>query len=591
MTPEQKLAYLYKKLVNDKVSTKSTSEFFEEPISTYSQVSLSYVYVNSSYIPTIAPREDVIFNGASLMTYVVDEALISIDSEGRKYKTRNGRLIPLSYGEGYGISLKTRDGQEIDQTDFPVLIDWESGEIEFETSPFDVDRNSTPLATYYWYSGKTLRDIKTFTIEGQRGERGPQGNTGPIDISTLIYRGETSFTASPPLVYNVNDVITFTTNGDSYICVIETSDSPLVSPSSWKLLSPSGTASQIPENVVFIYDQDSTPLSNLSDGTPGYSTSLQGSVDSINSTPTLFIINHKSNLLSLCDTLNIEGKEIDFLFEKGALICTNPLSPDFSLTIKDSDVIFKNVTIGRDVVTPESRIMIESLSRDTNVKFVNCNINSQLLTIKRSSLYNCSVTFENCSMNMGTVDCNGDLGITGSKFSGTWLFDYEIQEVAHRLTINNSFYYSGLVPDGVLKDTDSITIRCYREDSTKSSIKFENSFLPQIGVSLYPKVNTYSPIDFTIDANNTVFYTIGLDKDSAYNAGSLRIVGTNNSCAGFFPVDLRSFAYPGMTLEESFYSILPNDSIVSIFDPTRSISYDTYKYLQIQRAKYSILSL
>lgn len=592
MTVEQKLNFLYKKLVNDKAFTKGDTTFFEEPISTYSQALLSYTYVNSSLIPSIAPQANIIFNSETLLTYVVDEPMISVDRAGTKFKARNGKIIPTSYGQGYGIILKSRNGTEIDSSDFPRIIDWESGEITFEETPFEIDRLNTPLISYYWYSGKTLKDVSSFSVKGPRGDVGPQGPTGPLDSSTLIYRGETAFTVSPAVNYYVNDVITFTTNGNSYICIVNTTQSPISSPSSWQLLSPAGASSQIPENVIFVYDQESVPLSNLSEGTPGYSTSLQQSLDSIDDMPKTFIVNHKSNLSSMCDDLLIEDKTVDMIFEKGALICTKPVSQDFALTIRDSEVIFKDVTIGRNIISPEARILIESVSKDTVVKFINCTINSQLLTIERSAAHNCTVIFDNCSMNMTTVDCNADLEIKGSKFSGNYLFNYDIEDVDHNLTINTSFYYSiHEYEEGPLQEINSILFNVGRGDVENCNIKFENSLLPRIGVILNPEVNTFSPINFTVDSNNCLFYFVGLDEACSYNGGSIQIIGTGNSCATFDPIQLRAFGYPDLNIVETFYAILPNDAVISIFDPNRTISYDIYKNLKIVRAKYPMISL
>lgn len=592
MTSEQKLDYLYKKLVNDRAFTKNATTFFEEPISTFSQVPLDYIYVNSLYIPTTAPGEDVIFNGDPLITYVVDEVSISLDREGKKFKTRNGRLIPTSYGSGYGVTIKLRDGLEVDINEFPVLIDWESGEIIFDEVPLEIDRENTPLLTYYFYSGKTLKNIESFSVQGQRGDIGPIGESGPINDSTLIYRGETDFTVSPPLDYKVNDVITFTTNGNSYICIIDTSDSPIDSPSSWQNISPSGTSSQIPENVIFVYDQASVPLSNFSEGTPGYSTSIQDTIDQIDETHKTLLVNHKSNLSSLCDSLTIENRDVDILFEKGGLICTKPISQSFALDIKDSNVIFKNATIGRDIIDPECRIIIEAITSDTTVKFIDCVINSQLLTIKRNESYNCTIIFENCSMNMKSIDCNADIEIINSKFSGNYLFDYDIQGISHKFTVNNSFYYSSLDSgNAYLDESESLIFRVDRSDIENCSIKFENSFLPQVGFILSPAVNSYSPIDFVIDSNNSVFFSVGLDKDSAFNAGAVRVIGINNGWSIFFETKLSSFRYPDIKVEGTFLSILPNDAVVVIFDSGASIVYDSYKNLKIRKAKYSMISL
>lgn len=592
MTIEQKLNFLYKKLVNDKAFTKGETTFFEEPISTYSQALLSYTYVNSSLIPASAPQGDIVFNSETLLTYVVDEPMISLDRAGTRFKTRNGKLIPLSYGQGYGITLKTRNGTEIDPSDFSRIINWESGEVTFDETPFEIDRSNTPLASYYWYSGKTLKDIDSFSTKGPRGDVGPQGTTGPVDNSTLIYRGETNFTVSPAINYYVNDVITFTTNGNSYICIINTSQSPISSPSSWQLLSPSGASSQMPENVIFVYDPESVPLSNLSDGTPGYSTSIQLALDSIGETPTTLLVNHKANLSSMCDDLLIEDKTVDMIFEKGALICTKPISEDFALTIRDSEVIFKDATIGRNIISPEARIIIQSISKDTVVKFINCTINSQLLTIERNQGYNCTVIFDNCSMNMTTIDCNADLEIKGSKFSGNYLFNYDIQGVEHNLTINSSLYYSIFeYEEGPLQEISSMVFNLDRDDTQNCNIKFENSILPRIGVILNPEINTFSPLAFRIDSNNSLLYFVGLDESSSYNGASLEIVGTNNSCATFDFIQLRAFGYPDLEVVDTFYAILPNDAVVSIFDPNRTISYDIYKNLKIVRAKYPMISL
>ena len=540
MTPEQKLEIVYKKLFNGTAFTKEGTKFFEEPFRAPSQVPLSYVYINSDYIPATAPHSDVAVNGRPLLTYVEKERSIPFNSKGTTFVSRNKRIIPFSYGEGYGIEVRTQSGMIIDPVDFPYIIDWESGKIDFDVLPFDVDNENPPLLTYHFYSGDTLETISSSTQQGPRGDVGPTGDTGPKDTSVLMYRGETDFTASPAVQYIVNDVITFTTNGNSYICIAATTLSPVASPSSWELITVQGTQSELPENVLFVNDPGAILTSSFSNGSNSHYSSLQ---DAINAAPdgvsTLILVNSYSNsITSSGNTLDIINKNVHIVFRKWANISSKSLNDvDFRMTIKDSVVTFENAQIGGLNVFGSyeklNDLFIESIQIDSVVRFIECKINLRNVTSTRTSTYNSTMVFERSSLNALVLITNGDLVIKDSVFSGSINANYSDQEVIgkkHTLNIINSFGFQRMTRASYRNVNGlDVTIVLDRNDVNNGSFKFENSVLPALAVKLLPQVQTNNPCTVTVDANNSSFYFVGLDNSSAVNSGVIEMLGSNIS--------------------------------------------------------------
>lgn len=611
MTPEQKLEIVYKKLFNQKAYTKQGTQFFEEPLSTFSQVPLSYVYVNSDYIPTVAPKQSITVAGSDVLTYVEKEKSVSIDSKGKKFKTRNGRLIPKSYGTGYDIEIRTKSGQLIDQGEFPYLIDWESGTITFDDTPFDVDFHNPPLISYHFYSGKTLENISGFSVPGPRGAIGPTGETGPIDDSVLVYRGQTDFTASPAVEYKPNDVITFTTNGNSYICVLQTDESPVASPGSWENISPSGTAQDMPENVLYVYHPNSIPMSGLLNGSLFYFTSLQDAIDHAqDGVHTTIVVNQLSNLYPI-ETQNIliENKNLNIVFRKWANVSSDLMvSSGFSLSIKDSDVIIQDAYIGGNFMFKSydgtNELLIDAVSADTNVKFIGCRINSKLVKTTRSSDYNSTVTFERCSMNSERLVTNADLILKDSTFSGSLTGDYradEVQGLKHRFHVINSFGFQKMTRGSLRNITAyDVVLLVNRNDLQNLSVKFENSMMPAVGVAFYPEVFTYSPDVLTVDANNTMFDHFGLDESSSYHEGKINVVGSNVSYGvnfNNFTTQFFSLEEPYNPLQTTFYFSLDGQGggqiPVVTWDATtlQAIRYEAYKSLVTDQIERGMLSL
>lgn len=611
MTPEQKLEIVYKKLFEQKAFTKQGTQFFEEPFNTFSQVPLSYIYVNSDYIPTVAPMQTITVAGSDTLTYVEKELSISVDSKGKKFKTRNKRLIPKSYGTGYGIEIRTKSGQLIDEETFPYLIDWESGEITFDNVPFEIDFHNPPLLSYHFYSGKTLETISGFTTAGPRGAIGPTGETGPIDDSVLTYRGQSDFTASPAVQYKTNDVVTFTTNGNTYICLSDTDQSPIASPGSWENISPSGTPQEMPENVLYVYHPNSIPMSGLLNGSNYYFTSLQDAIDHAqDGVQTLIIVNQLNNLYPI-ETQNIliENKSLNIIFRKWSNVSSDLMvSTGFSLTVKDSDVVMQNAQIGGNFMFKTydgtNEVFIDALTSETVVKFIDCRINSKLVRISRTADHNSTVTFERCSMNSERLITNADLIIQNSTFSGSLTGDYrsdEVQGISHKFHIINSFGFQKMAR-GTLRNLQAydVVLLANRNDLQNFSIKFENSMMPAVGVSFYPEVFTYSPDVLTVDANNVMFDHFGLDESSTFQEGKINVIGSNVSYGvnfNNFTSQFFSIEEPYNILESTFYFSIDGQGGTQIpvvtWDPTtiQMVRYEAYKSLVIDQIERPMLSL
>lgn len=611
MTQEQKLEIVYKKLFNQKAFTKEGTQFFEEPFSTFSQVPLSYIYVNSDYLPSTAPNAAVTVAGIETLSYVEKEKAVPFDSSGLKFKTRNGRIIPTSYGTGYGIEMRTQSGSLIDPDFFSYVIDWESGLITFNNVPFDVDFNNPPLLTYHYYSGKTLENIVTFTQQGQRGEIGPTGETGPIDDSVLIYRGQTNFTTSPAIQYNPNDVITFTTNGNSYICLLATTSSPIASPPSWENISPSGTTGQMPENVLYVNHPNSVPTSGLANGSDFYFTSLQDAIDHVQQgVPTTIIVNQLNNLYPAAEgDITIENKTLNIIFRKWANLASDLIaSSGFTLLIKDSDVTIQNAQIGSGILfkTYDSinEITIDATSSETTVKFVECKMTSKIIKITRNAANNAIVTFERCSINSEKLITNADVVIKDSMFSGSVTGDYtqdEVQGERHTFHVINSIGFQRTTR-GSLRNLQAydIVVLSNRNDVQNLSVKLENSILPGFGIVLNPETFIYSPDVVSIDSNNSMFYHFGLDEASANQGGTINVVGSNvgygvnfnNFPAQFFTID-----DPYNASNANFYFSIDGPGGAQIPVVTwdagalQTIGYDAYKSLIIDEIEKLMLSL
>lgn len=611
MTQEQKLEIVYKKLFNQKAFTKEGTQFFEEPFSTFSQVPLSYIYVNSDYLPSTAPNGTVTVAGIETLTYIEKERAIPFDSSGLKFKSRNGRIIPTSYGTGYGIEIRTQSGSLIDPDFFSYIIDWESGLITFNNVPFDVDFNNPPLLTYHYYSGKTLDKIDTFTQQGQRGEIGPIGETGPIDDSVLLYRGQTNFTTSPPVQYNPNDVITFTINGNSYICLSATTSSPISSPSSWENISPSGTVGQMPENVLYVNHPNAIPTSSLSNGSSFYFTSLQDAIDSAqDGVPTTIIVNQLNNQYPVADgDITIDGKVLNILFRKWAKLSSEliPLS-GFRMFISNSDVTIENASVGGNTLFRPydgiNELSIEATTSETTVKFINCKIASKLVKVTRNENNNARVEFVRCSVNPEKIVTNSDVIIKDSTFSGSIAADYtqdEIQGIKHVLHIVNSFGFQRTTRGSVRNiQAYDVVVVANRNDTQNLSMKVENSIMPGFGVVLEPAAFTYSPDVVRVDSNNSMFYHFGLDERSANQGGTINVVGSNIS----YGVNLNNFPstffrisdpYAAIDVNLYFSTDGPGGAQVPVVTwdngAVQKVNYDAYKSLVLDDIEKLMLSL
>lgn len=611
MTQEQKLEIVYKKLFNEKAFTKEGTQFFEEPLSTFSQVPLSNIYINSDYVPSVAPKGSVAVAGKETLTYVEKEPSIPIDAEGKRFKSRNGRIVPISYGTGYGIEIRTQDGEIIDEEFFPYTIDWESGEITFDAVPFDVDFNNPPLLTYHFYSGETLDTITSFKRPGQRGAIGPTGPTGPIDDSVLVYRGQTDFTVSPAVQYQPNDVVTFTTNGNSYICLVATTLSPIASPSSWENISPFGSSGQMAQNVFYVNHPNSIPTAGLTGGSSFYFTSLQDAIDHAeDGIPTTIVVNQLNNWLPIADgDLTIENKNLNIVFRKWGNVSSDLLPiQGFTLSIKDSTVVVENAQIGDVYMFKKydgaNEVLIDADAQETNVRFIECRINSKLVRASRSTTNNATVVFERCSINSNKIVLNCDLLIKDSMFSGCITGDYStpsVQGKKHIFHVINSVGFQRATR-GSARDIRSydVTILSDRQDLQNLSVKFENSILPGVGFVFLPEVQVYSPDVAMLDSNNCVFYHMGLDRQSSFQSGTVNVVGSNNN----FAVNLNNFDSQFSFIDEP-YNQMPAVFHFSIDGPggaqipvvtwdqgsKQFIRYDVYNTMVLDEMENLMLAL
>lgn len=611
MTQEQKLEIVYKKLFNQRAFTKEGTQFFEEPLSTFSQVPLSYLYVNSDWIPSTAPKSSISVAGKETLTYVDKEITLCVNSSGNKFITKNQRIIPTSYGTGYGIELRTQSGEIIDPTYFPYTVDWESGEIYFDSAPFEIGFDNPPLATYHYYSGKTLESIQTFTQQGPRGNIGPTGQTGPEDYSILTYRGKTNFTVSPAIQYLPNDVITFTTNGNSYICLSATSSSPIASPGSWENISPSGTSGEIPENVLYVNHPDAVPTSNLRNGSPFYFTSLQDAIDfSPNEQSTTIIVNQLNNQYPIAESnVIIENKNLNIIFRNWANVSSEQMIIDgFSISIIDSNVTIENAQMGGSLVfktyPTTNEILISSRTSQCYVKFIDCRINSKLISMQRSADNNCEVVFDRCSINSERLITNADLRIVNSMFSGSITGDYSQELVRgnqHIFEIINSFGFQRAMNASLRNvQTYDVIVVIDRSDLQNCKIKLENSFLPGIGIVFSPAVFLYSPDVINVDMNNCIVYNMGLEDGSARQGGTINSVGSNV----LYAINNNNFPSQFFTINDP-YNVSNGVFVFSIDDPNGQIpvvkwqetssqnttAYNAYKSLAINDAERFMISL
>jgi hypothetical protein len=608
MTQEEKLEIVYKKIFNRKAFTKNGTAFFEEPIKTSSQIPLSYIYVNSNQIPETAPMTTITFAGVETLRYIEKEPSIAIDSGGKRFKARNGKIIPRSYGFGYGIEARTQTGSIIDQDEFPFIVDWESGEVIFDTVPLGVGFHEPPLFTYHFYSGSSLQDVKTFTQQGQRGKFGDQGETGPIDDSVLVYRGKTSFTMSPPVQYMPNDVVTFLTNGNSYICKVATTSSPIASPSSWENLSPSGSFDEMPENVFYVNHPNAIPISGLRNGSAFYFTSLQDAINnSGDGIPTLIIVNPLNGLYPISQgDIVIENKTINILFKKTTnLFSEEAAVSGFTFVIRDSDVMIQNAQIGGPGVFKKgdgsNSLIIESSSTETRLRLFDCKINTKLISVSRSAQNNCTVIFERCSINPERIITGSDIIIKDSVFSGSITGDYSsdaVQGVKHIFHIINSIGFQRATRGSSrsLQGYDIVLV-ANRSDLSNFSVKLENSFLPGLGVSIVPSTFLYSTDVFKIDANNSIFYSIGVDSVSSKNGARIDVIGSNINYAVLFDSFTSVFfTKNGFTIDDFYFSIEgPGGQKIPVVTwpsgSTQVFGYDAYKILIQCELEKSMLSL
>ena len=611
MTQEQKLEIVYKKLFNERVFTKEGTQFFEEPLSTFSQVPLSYVYINSDYIPSVAPKTTISVAGSDTLKYVDKERALSVNSSGARFISRNKRIIPTSYGTGYGIEIRTKNGELIDPEIFPYLIDWESGEITFDDVPFDVDFHNPPLLSYHYYCGKTLESVNAFTIQGPSGNIGPTGVTGPMDYSILTYRGKTNFTASPAVTYVPNDVITFTTDGNSYVCLSETTSSPSSSPASWENISPSGGTGQIPEHVLYVNHPNAVPTSSLRNGSPFHFVSLQEAVDaSPDGVATTIIVNQLNNQYPTVDSnLIIRDKVLNIIFRKWANLSSERMVFDgFNLEVIDSDVTIENAQIGGNFLFKEyptqNQTLISSDASECSVKFVDCKVHSKLLSVSRTADNNCLVTFERCSINPERIVCNADVSVFDSTFSGSITADYSqefVQGLSHRFEIVNSFGFQRTTRGSIRSlQAYDVVIIANRNDLANLNIKFENSFLPCVGVVFTPEVFLNSPEELRIDSNNCTFFNMGLDESSAIQGGTINVVGSNVLYAvnqNYFASRFFTAEYPYETAESIFLFLIDDPAgqrrVVNWQLTTLQTqnAYNPYKSLVINETERTMLSI
>lgn len=568
MTTSQKLDVVYKKLVSSRAFTKEGTQYFEEPFSSVRQVPLSLVYINSSYIPETATKNDITVNGIKTLTYVESEPMIAISSDELQYSTKNPKLIPKSYGIGYGITLRTRSGDEIDSNDFPYIVDWENGTIRFESNaPFDVDRKNTPIATYYFYSGPTLSNIKSYTKTGPRGVFGDTGITGPFDDTTMKYRGKTDF-SNPSIFYYRFDVITFEDDGNSYICIDDTNQSPSASPSSWINICPVGDVQILPENVKWVNDYSLVRSSNMNVQSESYYLTLQKAIDSCaEGIWTTIIVNVVSNDAPLGRTITISGgKKIHILFRKWSNVFTDlPGVSPFEFIIRDSEVIIENARFGGEYVygtydlNLKNRITIESVTNPCTAKFIDCRINTSDIIIQSKGSNDATAEFLKCHINSMNMVTNSILRMDACLcFSSITMDTTDVNDKGkpHELTFRNTFFSNRLGDGRLGQIAKDIVILAQRDDISSHVVQVFNSVLPALGVIFLPTSNTLSPDEFKIYVDNAIIFASRIDLNSYYNNARLSIIGGNNlnfdSLLQDFVIPYVTLATPDTTSTETF---------------------------------------
>lgn len=557
MTTSQKLDVVYKKLVSSRAFTKEGTQFFEEPFSSNRQVPLSLVYINSGFIPEIAPKDDISVNGIKNLTYIESEPMVSISSNDLVFSTKNSKLIPKSYGTGYGIVLRTRDGEEINDIDFPFIVDWENGTVRFESeTPFNVDRKNTPLATYYFYSGPTLSNVNTFTKTGPRGVYGDTGITGPLDNTTLKYKGKTDFVPST-VNYSRYDVITFENDGNSYICINSTNQSPTANPSAWINICPTGDTQILPENVKWVNDASLIRSSNLNVNSDYYYLTLQKAIDScVEGVWTTIIVNVVSNDAPLGRTITIDGgKKIHILFRKWSNVFTDlPGVAPFEFIVRDSEVTIENARFGGEYVYGtydlrlKNRITIESVTDPCTVKFIDCRINTNEIIIQSKGSNDATVEFLKCHINSMNIITNSIVRMNACLcFSSITMDASNVNDKGkpHNLIFRNTFF-SNRLGDGRLGQTaKDIVVLAQRDDIPSHYFQVFNSVMPSIGIVFVPTTNSLSPDEYKIYADNSIIYASRIDISSYYNSARLSIIGGNNLN---FDSLLQDFVIPYVTL-------------------------------------------
>lgn len=538
MTSEQKLDIVYKKLVHARSRTKDGASHFEEPFVSPRQAVSNLVYVNSGKIPQVAPNDDVIYNGVTTLKYVKDDTSRATSSDGKSFKLSFGKLIPASYGSGYGIKLKTREGRIIENSDFPFFIDYEAGIITFEDSaPYDVSLDSPLVADYHCYTGRTLGAIQTFSRIGQRGEAGPTGPKGPKDATTMIYRGSTDFSV-PGTQYFTNDVITYTVNGNSYVCLHDTDESPDDVPYFWQILSPSGDTGYMPSRVLFVNDSTLVPTGDffVSGGT--HYTGLQDAIDACESGVwTTILVNSISNEAPLGDSFVVEdGKQINLIFKKYASVFDDsPSSKDFSFSITDSHVIFENARIGGGKVYSKydtaNTISVNASDGDASATFINCRINSDRIIAQASGDYDAKLHFNRSHVNALSVISNSVVRFDAClAFCSVTIDASQSADTGktHELTVRNTKFFNRTSDGRFATEPKDIVILARRDDLDSFYVQFFNALLPGVFVKIVPETLNISYDAFKLLADNSIFFEVRLDSSSTNQFGSLTVVGGNN---------------------------------------------------------------
>lgn len=601
MTTDQKLDIVYKKLVASRAYTKEGTQFFEEPFSSFRQVSLPGVYVNSDYIPGEAPKDDVYVHGLKTLTFVENEPMLAIGSGDLSFITAHDNIIPKSYGEGYGITLTTRTGESIDENDFPFVIDWESGELTFmDVAPFSVSRTNPPLATYYSYTGATLGSARSYSGIGPRGNVGPTGSTGPMDSTTIRYRGTTDF-SNPSIVYYVNDVVTYETNGNSYVCIDDTNLNPVSDPASWVNISPSGATDALPQSVLFVNDPSLIVTSGLSNTSDSYYTSLQSAIDACPSAQwRTIIVNTVSMDSPLGGSITIDsGKKIHIIFRKWANVFTDvPGTLDFTFSIIDSEVIIENARFGGENVYSSydvslaNDVIVKSEQAECSARFIDCRFYSKEISVVREGAYDAVAEFVKCSVNATRLLTNSivrfDACLCTCSITMDSIADSDVAN-NHEITIRNTFFSSRMGDGRDSRLSRDIVVLARRDDISSHEIKFFNSVIPGFGVIMHPIARSLSPEVFKIESDNCVHLFTRLDYDSGVNGGSLSVVGGNNTSFDSYPTDF-VVTYPTFSSGEAVESYLFSKRFVSWDSSTGTTPFAFESYARIA-SQWNMLSL